>query len=330
LAAGSKYFYHQLIPPQSDSLTQKDGKFILDLPDKLNSKFEFDDDEAIPILLNYLYSNQNIEAIKTEFTNKNVFQLMALSHSLGVKSLTNCISDYITNKILNEENCGRVFYESIVYDNNTLQQECLNILKKNFHKVSKNLNEFQIILDLPLDIFKKLISDDELVVNSEKEICDIVLNYIKLRKKVEKKEGEGEEKADKPVEKPIENAEEKPKEDAKQEELNVKPEEELNFVEKNKKQLEEMKKHMIKSVLTANDERSLVELIRLSFLTHSELLGISIDEIMLAHKDLVLEGLSMRLNNYEKNQKLDSFKINLKPRVYLGKYIYIGVILYNI
>ncbi len=92
-------------------------------------------------------------------------------------------------------------------------------------------------------------------------------------------------------------------------------------MEKSKKQLEAMKAKMVKKPLTLTEERSLVEAIRFSFLSHSDLLSISIDQNMQNHKDLVLEGLSMRLNTYEKNQKPESFKINLKPRSYkVGKY----------
>ena len=323
LAAGSKYFFHLLVN-QAGTLTQKDNKFVLELPEKLNSKFVFEDDDAIPILLKYLYSNQNSEAIKSEFTNKNIFQIMALSHSLGIKSLNTSLNEYIIKTILTEDNCGRVFYESIVYDNQPLMDECLNILKNNFFKVSKNLSEFQIILDLPYNIFKQLITSDDLVVHEEKEICDIVLNYIKIRKKiiVENINVEGDKKEEKPVDKPVENVDKvenpvKVEEKAKDEVV-----EELNFVEKNKKQLEDMKKKMIKSILIPEEERSLIEAIRLSYLTHSELLSISLDEIMLNHKDLVLEGLSMRLNNYEKNQKSDSFKINKNHRKYIGNLIY--------
>lgn len=309
LAAGSKFFYHMLIPPQVETLTQKDNKLVLEIPDKIDSHFSLDDDSVVPVLLKYLYSNQNTEAIKSEFTNKNVFQLMALSHSLGVISLTNCLGEYVTKNILTEENCGRIFYESIVYDNETLKNDCLSILKKNFNKISKNLNEFQIILDLPIDTFKQLITSDDLVLTSEKEICDIALNYIKIRKNISKPIAENPEKP----------AEEKPEEKALPENPIEAKEKELNFVEKSKKQLEDMRKKMIKSPLSASDERSLVEAIRFSFLTHSDLLSISLDEVMQNHKDLVLEGLSMRLHNYEKNPKPESFKINLKPRKYISK-----------
>ena len=54
------------------------------------------------------------------------------------------------------------------------------MLKNNFDKTNKNLEEIQKILDLPLDTIMKLLQSDELVINSEKEICDIVINYIKL------------------------------------------------------------------------------------------------------------------------------------------------------
>jgi hypothetical protein len=63
----------------------------------------------------------------------------------------------------------------------------LSILLKNFNKISKNLEEFKAILDLPYDLIKKILSSDELIVENEKQVCDIVVNYIKMRKSLEEK-----------------------------------------------------------------------------------------------------------------------------------------------
>ena len=65
-----------------------------------------------------------------------------------------------------------------------MQNQCLAVIKNNFEKIIKNIEEFRKILDLPIDVFLKIISSDDLVVNSEKEICDFIFNYIKFRRDI--------------------------------------------------------------------------------------------------------------------------------------------------
>ena len=63
-----------------------------------------------------------------------------------------------------------------------MQSKALSIILKNFYKISKSIEEFKAILDLPYDLVKVILSNDDLTVENEKEVCDIVINYIKLRR----------------------------------------------------------------------------------------------------------------------------------------------------
>jgi len=74
-----------------------------------------------------------------------------------------------------------------------------------------------------------------------------------------------------------------------------------------------------KKKLTLDEEKKLIESIRFSHLSHSDLISLSIDPIMSQYKDLILLGLSFRLNAYENANKIENSvkNINYNPRKYL-------------
>lgn len=71
-----------------------------------------------------------------------------------------------------------------------------------------------------------------------------------------------------------------------------------------------------KKKLTKDEEKALVYCIRFSFLSHADLISLSNDPIMGDYKDLLLQGLSARLNTYENTDEQKPL-INLTPRHYL-------------
>lgn len=75
----------------------------------------------------------------------------------------------------------------------------------------------------------------------------------------------------------------------------------------------------IKKKLTSEEERNLIQAIRFSHLSHSDLISLSIDPILAQYKDLILLGLSFRLNAYENINKIENLdkNINFNPRKYL-------------
>ena len=81
----------------------------------------------------------------------------------------------------------------------------------------------------------------------------------------------------------------------------------------------ESENKLLKMPLTKKEERNLIELIRFSQLSHSDLISLSIDPIMEENKDLILQGLSIRLNSYESNNLIDKLEksINFLPRLYI-------------
>lgn len=75
-----------------------------------------------------------------------------------------------------------------------------------------------------------------------------------------------------------------------------------------------------KRKLTLDEEKKLIESIRFSHLSHSDLISLSLDPIMSQYKELILLGLSFRLNAYENANKIDDLNqnINFNPRKYIA------------
>ena len=83
-----------------------------------------------------------------------------------------------------------------------------------------------------------------------------------------------------------------------------------------KKHLEELEKNSKKHKLTPEEEKMLVLCIRFSYLSHSDLIALTNEPIMENFKDLILQGISARLDTYEITNEKKTI-INLKPRHYL-------------
>jgi hypothetical protein len=116
LSAGSKYLFYSFLANDKDKkLELKDNKLVIEIPEKLDPKIsKIEDDSAIPVILKYLYNNQEFESIKSEVNFQNCFSLLSLSQALEISSLRNSLGEYISNNILNTDNCGKIYYESLV------------------------------------------------------------------------------------------------------------------------------------------------------------------------------------------------------------------------
>lgn len=228
--------------------------------------------------------------------------------------------------------------------------------------MNKKLEDIEKYFDLPYNSFFEFINQDDLVCETEKEIADLITNYIKTRrnlveipkeeKKVEEEnkekietdtdkdkeedeENEEKEEEEKPEkseksEKTEENEEEENDENEEEKEKKKKAEEEENKLKERENSINnilnkwnskifEQKNKNNKVKLNKEEERKLIESIRISNLSHSDLISLSVEPIFADYKDLILYGLSLRLNNYESTNKLENndIVINQNPRNYL-------------
>ena len=65
--------------------------------------------------------------------------------------------------------------------------------------------------------------------------------------------------------------------------------------------------------LTDADKIKIFKAVRFSFMTHDELLKLSMDPEFALGKEMILQGLSCKLNNYEHSGATELL-INLRPR----------------
>ena len=339
------YKYFSLNKPNEEN----NGIQTVSLPEIMKSAFSRGNKkECVEKILKYCYNNQDIKSIEGDITQYNCFTMLELSHSLGIKSLNKNLERLIIKQFLKDDNMIKISEESNNFELPELHKECSKRIKQ---KIGNVANKSKELTELNYETFKDIISSDEIDLEGEKEIAELVLEYIKSRREIpeekivekieikvnqeiinqeneEKKEEEKKEEEQKEEEKKDEEQkeEEKKEEEKKEEEQNNeenKPPE--NTQPQNneddpynqwKKHLEELEKNSMKKKLTPEEEKALVYCIRFSYLSHADLISLSNDPIMKDYKDLLLQGLSARLNTYENTDEQKPL-INLTPRHYL-------------
>ena len=357
LCAASEFLYKYFTLNKSNEGNQ--GLQIVSLPEIMKSSFSRGNKkECAEKILKYCYNNQDIKSIEGDITQYNCFTLLELAHCLGIKSLNKNLEKIIIKQFLKDDNMIKISEESNNFELPELHKECSNRIKQKIGNVSNKSKE---LTELNYETFKDIISSDEIDLEGEKEIADLVLEYIKSRREIpeekieekivekieikvnqeevnnenpeEKKEEENKEEEKKDEEnkeeekKDEENKEEEKKEEEQKEENqnNEEDKPQENAPPQNneddpynlwKKHLEELEKNSKKKKLTKEEEKALVYCIRFSFLSHADLISLSNDPIMNDYKDLVLQGLSARLNTYENTDEQKPL-INLTPRHYL-------------
>ena len=332
LCAASKFIYDYFKQIQGQKI---EDKTVIPLPEQIVSEFsKGNPKESLEKVIRYCYANQNYDTIKDEITENNIFTVLSYAHCLGIKSLVQHLEQAIMKNVVNENNVTKVLNDAILYEMPQLKDVCLNMIKGTYGKI--NEGEKKNILDFNFDMFKAMISSDDIEVANEKEICQLVEEYIKDRralapveeKKPEEEKKEEEKKEEEKKEEEKKEGEEEKKEEEKNEEpkkMETVPEEakesEATLPNRNptelfdswKNHLTSIKTYLQKKSLTPEQERELILCIRFSFLSHSDLVGYTTNPIIGQHKDLLLEGLSVRLNTYESASQ-GPLQINLTPR----------------
>ena len=353
LSAASEflYKYFTINPSQENNAIP-----TIALPEIMKSSFsQGNKKDCIEKVMKYCYNNQDIKSIEDDITQYNCFTMLELAHCLGIKSLNKNLEKLIIKKFLKDDNMIKISEESNNFELPELHKECSNRIKKNIGNVSNKTKE---LTELNYETFKDIISSDEIDLEGEKEIADLVLEYIKSRREIpEEKESEkivekieikvnqeiinqenGEKKEEEKKEEEEKKDEEEKKEEEKKEEEeekkideqnneenkppeNTQPQPQLQNDENDpynqwKKHLQEIETKSKKKRLTPEEEKTLVYCIRFSFLSHADLISLSNDPIMKDYKDLLLQGLSARLNTYENTDDQKNL-INLTPRNYL-------------
>ena len=352
LSAASDFLYKYFTLNKNN---QENQKTLVNLPEIMKSSFSRGNKkECLEKIFKYCYYNQDIKSIESDITQNNCFTLLELSHCLGIKSLIKNLEKMIIKHFLKDDNMIKISEESNNFELPELHKECSNKIKKNMGNVTNKAKE---LTEVEYEAFKDIISADELDVEGEKEVADLVIEYIKSRREIpeekpeippkeqnienneikennennENKENQENQENKESEEK--KNNEEPPQNQENQEQNEIKNNEEAQNLENNnpplqkneggedpyniwKNHLIEMEKKSLKKRLTPDEEKALVYCIRFSFLSHADLISLTNDPIMKDYKDLIMQGLSARLNTYENTNEPKPL-INLAPRRYL-------------
>ena len=321
-------------------------KIEVNLPEYIKSSLRADinNKEIVENIFKYCYNNQDIKIIEEKITKNNCFNYVEIAHCLKIKSLKEHLEKIIINNFLNEENEIKICEESNLFEMKNVFKQCKENIIKNLGIIPNSKKEMTL---LKYDIFRDIISSDELDVQNEKDICDLVIEYIKSRREIPEEKhdikeikeinnnelnkniiqnnenlNEEEKKEENNPENQENNEEKKEENEIHEEKINEK-----NDIKENnendpyniwKKHIEELKQNSIKKRLSPEEEKNLVSCIRFSFLSHADLISLNNEPIMDNFKDLIMQGLSARLDTYE-NAKEKNIIINLKPRKYLKK-----------
>ena len=362
LSAASDFLYKYFTINKNNS-PENQNKPIVNLPEIMKSSFSRGNKkECLEKILKYCYYNQDIKSIESDITQNNCFTLLELSHCLGIKSLNQNLEKMIIKHFLKDDNMIKISEESNNFELPELHKECTNKIKKCIGNVTNKAKE---LTEVEYDTFKDIISADELDVEGEKDVADLVIEYIKSRREipeeksniiikeqqnVEVKENnenqenqenvENQENKENVQNEENKNNEEQPPENPENQEnqnqnevknneeaQNKQNQENNNLPQQNnentddpynewKKHLIEMEKKSIKKRLTPEEEKTLVYCIRFSFLSHADLISLTNEPLMKDYKDLIMQGLSVRLNTYENTNEPRPL-INLTPRKYL-------------
>ena len=321
-----------------DFQNKDQNKIIINFPEIISSSFGGGNKKnCLEKILKYCYSNQNFKSIESDINQYNIFTLLEMSHSLGIKSLKLNLENKIIKKYLGKDNATKLALESKIFDLKKLNKEAINYITENFKEVKIFKND---IIDLDFESFKNLMNSDKINIFSEKDISEFILDYIKSRRDLPEEEKEKLELKETQINsnennnknddinqenrENINNEEEKKEENEEKKDEEKKEDEikENDANEKWKKYLYELKDSIKRKKLSKEQEKELIMCIRFAYMPHNELVKLTNEPMMSDFKDILLQALSLKLNSYEENQnnEIETKNIfNSNPRICFQK-----------
>ena len=321
-----------------DFQNKDQNKIIINFPEIISSSFGGGNKKnCLEKILKYCYSNQNFKSIESDINQYNIFTLLEMSHSLGIKSLKLNLENKIIKKYLGKDNATKLVLESKIFDLKKLNKEAINYITENFKEVKIFKND---IIDLDFESFKNLMNSDKINIFSEKDISEFILDYIKSRRDLPEEEKEKLELKETQINsnennnknddinqenrENINNEEEKKEENEEKKDEEKKEDEikENDANEKWKKYLYELKDSIKRKKLSKEQEKELIMCIRFAYIPHNELVKLTNEPMMSDFKDILLQALSLKLNSYEENQnnEIETKNIfNSNPRICFQK-----------
>lgn len=337
MAASSKYF--------EEVLTKNPAVDRLVMPNPIIPVFSRSGNihNAYQAVLDTVYSNKSIkELVNQGLSADNCFAYYGVAASLGLSIMQNIIIEYISGSVLNQGNISSILTDSTKMQIPNLIDKCTFHLLQDFGVALNSKEQSQQLLNLPYDDFLNIISRDDMQVDSEDSIFDLVIKYIDMRDKAPPvdappaetfnthdprqsakdeaqptegtavdnppEEGEAAEAEPKP-----ENSEATPDPPTETPAAEGEPPALAPDVSSLMPDLAKVAEDLMKIVpLTDEQKKKLLLALRYKYISHEKIMKESKNPLLESFKDILMEGLSAKLKNFEPSSL--AFQINNNPR----------------
>lgn len=127
------------------------------------------DPDLFEIVLSFMYTGKAEEVMTTD----NAVELLHIAAVLQIKALQGIIEEFLHPHLTNE-NCLKVWRLSVLHDCHTLTEKSVQLIARNFKEII-NTEEFW---ELDGREVASIIKEDTLDIDSEDQLCDLVIKWI--------------------------------------------------------------------------------------------------------------------------------------------------------
>lgn len=299
--------------------TSNDTKSV-ELPTPINSVCGQTTALYFENIIKYSYGDQSLASlIALGLNEENAFRFFSAAKVLDFTSSISLISKFIEeNNLIKEGQMMESLLESVKFGQEGWIFRLVQRAAQGMRKALADEEMRKKLLLLPIDVTKALLERNDLDVVNEDSVFKFVLDYIRTRETLEEKKKEGALEA-KPKDP---NTAQNPEAQKKNEKPNQPPpadKKDEKAPPAGVKRLSgptnletEAEKRLTNYKLSTEQKNELLNLVRLSFVSHSVLLESVRDPLLSPFKDLLLEAISAKLASYE--SVAASYSIPLKPR----------------
>jgi len=158
LALKSPYFEHKLFPSAAAAAALAGNEQIV-LNDVSADGFDK--------VLEFMYTGQ------TELSDQNVEHILRAADLMKLTELTKFCGDYLTETV-SADTCLHYWKLAEQMNLNTLALSCKRLCVKEFG----NIRSWSVLSSLSEKMMKELLEDDELVVESEVDVCETLMKWL--------------------------------------------------------------------------------------------------------------------------------------------------------
>lgn len=267
-------------------------------------------------VIRFCYGEQNLETLQALGLNEtNAFRFYSVAMLLDLTTAIAIVTKFIEERNFTEANLMVSLLEAIKFGQEGWVFKLVQKTSHNIRKVFDNEEWTKRLISVPIDVIKAIVSRNDLNVVNEDSVFKLVLDYIRFREGLaqDPKEDYGpkpaveEPKKDGKAELPKEAQKAPPKEAAPNKDAKT-----ARLFTASADLEKEAEARLANFKLSPAQKSSLLNMVRLSYVSHTVLLESVRDPILSPFKDLILEAISAKLASYE--SVTANYSIPLQPR----------------